>query len=428
MDVRRDLGGIRLVGADCPRWRVAGDALACCESAIWRDRNTEEVRARSGMPTTHIGWPWSRRRVRNCGCSASSTGRSPASSPDGLACTNSVRSHPSTREACLWSLLLVVAANVLVFGHPRAPLPTAASVLPKLWCMYRRLSVFPLSHSADSAGPRWRVRPGRRSAAARAGDAPGGALQSGSRVADAKPAREIRLRDVTFAYTPSGNAVLENFDLTIPAGSSLAIVGQNGAGKTTIAKLLCRLYDPQPGAIEVDGVDIREFDVASWRSRITAVFQDFMRLELPLRIMPAGAPDNVCAPLSKRQERRIWRDWTPCLPVGTPDLSGGQWQRVALARALAAVKSGAGVVLLDEPTAQLDVRGEADLRSAARCDTALYDHPDFTSLLDRPPRRSHLCTRTRPGSRARYTRRADCVGRALSNDVRSAGATLQHRR
>src|SRR5678816_1015662 len=83
------------------------------------------------------------------------------------------------------------------------------------------------------------------------------------------------------AATPPCDAmpVLEHFDLTIPAGSSLAIVGQNGAGKTTIAKLLCRLYDPQSGAIEVDGVHQRDLDIGSWRSRVTAVFQDFIRFE-----------------------------------------------------------------------------------------------------------------------------------------------------
>src|SRR5258708_37418043 len=100
---------------------------------------------------------------------------------------------------------------------------------------------------------------------------PAGQLSSGDRPAETAPVSEIHFRDVTFGY-PAGQAVLEHFDLTIPAGSSLAIVGQNGAGKTTLAKLLCRLYDPQSGAIEVDGVDLREFNLASWRSRVTALF------------------------------------------------------------------------------------------------------------------------------------------------------------
>src|SRR5207247_4659306 len=104
----------------------------------------------------------------------------------------------------------------------------------------------------------------------------------------------IRFRDLTFAY-PGGSRVLEHFDLTIPAGSSLAIVGQNGAGKTTLAKLLCRLYDPQSGAIEIDGVDLRDFSIESWRARLAAVFQDFVRFELSLRdnVAPAGAPDEM---------------------------------------------------------------------------------------------------------------------------------------
>src|SRR4029077_11036819 len=92
-----------------------------------------------------------------------------------------------------------------------------------------------------------------------------------------------------------GSPVLDHLDLTIPAGSSLAIVGQNGAGKTTLAKLLCRLYDPQSGVIEIDGVDLRTFSLESWRKRIAAVFQDFIRFELTLRdnVAPAGAPDEM---------------------------------------------------------------------------------------------------------------------------------------
>ena len=181
-----------------------------------------------------------------------------------------------------------------------------------------------------------------------------------------------------------GAPVLEHFDLTIPAGSSLAIVGQNGAGKTTIAKLLCRLYDPQSGAIEIDGVDLREFEVDSWRKRLTAVFQDFTRFELPMRdnVAPAGAPDDVVyAALDAAGATNLAGLDTVLARgySGGTDLSGGQWQRVALARALAAVKMGAGVVLLDEPTAQLDVRGEAEiferlLAATRHCTTILISH------------------------------------------------------
>jgi ABC-type multidrug transport system fused ATPase/permease subunit len=180
------------------------------------------------------------------------------------------------------------------------------------------------------------------------------------------PAREIRFHDVTFAYPRTDQPVLDGFDLTIPAGSSLAIVGQNGAGKTTLAKLLCRLYDPQGGGIEIDGVDLRHLDVAGWRSQITAVFQDFVRFELPLRdnVAPAGAPDEVVLAALEEAGAAGLADLDTPLARGYPggtDLSGGQWQRVALARALCALRQGAQVVLLDEPTAQLDVRGEAEI-------------------------------------------------------------------
>jgi ABC-type multidrug transport system fused ATPase/permease subunit len=213
--------------------------------------------------------------------------------------------------------------------------------------------------------------------------APIGALVEGDRDAARLPAREIRFRNVTFAY-PGGAPVLENFDLTIPAGSSIAIVGQNGAGKTTLAKLLCRFYDPQSGAIEADGIDLRHIEVDSWRSRITAVFQDFTRFELPLRdnVAPAGAPDTtIHAALEAAGAGKLARLDTVLSRgyAGGTDLSGGQWQRVALARALCAVHTGAGVVILDEPTAQLDVRGEAEifnriLGATRHCTTVLISH------------------------------------------------------
>jgi ABC-type multidrug transport system fused ATPase/permease subunit len=195
---------------------------------------------------------------------------------------------------------------------------------------------------------------------------PAGALVRGTRPAAGMPAREVRFRDVTFAYPAGGGPVLEGFDLTIPAGSSLAIVGQNGAGKTTLAKLLCRLYDPQSGAIEVDGVDLRTLELEAWRSRVAAVFQDFIRFELSMRdnVAPAGASDEaIRAALADAGAAGLAELDTVLARgyEGGTDLSGGQWQRVALARALCAVRMGAGVVLLDEPTAQLDVRGEAEI-------------------------------------------------------------------
>ena len=178
----------------------------------------------------------------------------------------------------------------------------------------------------------------------------------------------IEFDDVTFAYPGTDRPVLRNFSVTIPAGSSFAIVGTNGAGKTTIAKLLCRLYDPQGGAIRVDGVDLREFDLPWWRAHLAAVFQDFVRYELPLRdnIAPlGGTDDDIGSALAEAGADGLASLATP-MAKGYPggiDVSGGQWQRIALARALARVRAGADVVLLDEPTAMLDVRGEAEIFS-----------------------------------------------------------------
>ncbi len=215
-----------------------------------------------------------------------------------------------------------------------------------------------------------------------------GRLESGRQPATGRPARDIRFRDVTFAY-PGGAPVLDGFDLTVPAGTSLAVVGQNGAGKTTLAKLLCRLYDPQRGAIEIDGVDLRDLDLRSWRARLSAVFQDFIRFEWPLRdnVAPGaqdgpGVSDTVITTALERAGAATLASLDTVLArgyTGGTELSGGQWQRVALARALYAVSEGAGVVILDEPTAQLDVRGEAQifervLAATRSCTTILISH------------------------------------------------------
>ncbi|MCG6495351.1 ABC transporter ATP-binding protein [Kitasatospora sp. A2-31] len=198
------------------------------------------------------------------------------------------------------------------------------------------------------------------------------------------PRDGIRFREVGFSYPNDDRPVLDGLDLTIEAGTSLAVVGLNGAGKTTLVKLLCGLYEPTSGTIEVDGTALGELDLASWRRRLTAVFQDFNRYELPLRdnVAPLGAPDEVIEAALADAGAAGLADLDTVLAPGYDggrDLSGGQWQRVAVARALCAVRQGAGVVVLDEPTAQLDVRGEAEifdriLTATKGCTTVLISH------------------------------------------------------
>jgi ATP-binding cassette subfamily B protein len=186
------------------------------------------------------------------------------------------------------------------------------------------------------------------------------------------PAREIHFANVSFGYPGTGRQVLKELDLRIPAGRSLAIVGENGAGKTTIVKLLTGLYAPDEGHLTADGVDVRDLEPDSWRSRIAVIFQDFVEYPFSLRENIAfGALSHAedessiaraatAAGLARLPDA-LARGWdTPLAPeFGGVGLSGGQWQRVALARALFAVQSGAAVLVLDEPTANLDVRGEA---------------------------------------------------------------------
>jgi ABC-type multidrug transport system fused ATPase/permease subunit len=355
------------------------------ESAVWWDRNTGEVRAaqRDADYAYRLAVdPPASKELRLFGLAGWTIDRFRA---------KRTRLHQlqyaATRlreRPVAWSMLLVVSANVAVFwllasaaAHGRISLGEAViyvqSAIGVSMIAFGGFS-WALDGASAPVAAVLRLERAMR---------PAGELISGGRLAGAKPAREIRLREVSFGY-PGGAPVLERFDLTIPVGSSLAIVGRNGAGKTTIAKLLCRLYDPQAGAIEIDGVDLREFDLASWRSRVTAVFQDFIRLDLPLRdnVAPAGAPDEVVRAALESAgaanlaalDTVLARGYT-----GGTDLSGGQWQRVALARALAAVQLGAGVVLLDEPTAQLDVRGEAEifdrlLAATRHCTTILISH------------------------------------------------------
>ncbi len=358
------------------------------ESAVWFDRNTDEVRRaqRDADYAYRLAVdPPASKELRMFGLAGWAIERFIA---------RRTRLHELQYQATrlrerpvIWCMLLVVSSNVLVFWLLALATADGRITLGEA-VVYVQSAVgvsliafggfsWALDGAAAPVAAVMRLEPAMR---------PAGALVSGNRVAAGTPAHEIRLRDVTFAYPSAAAAspVLDHFDLTIPAGSSLAIVGQNGAGKTTLAKLLCRLYDPQSGAIEIDGVDLRDFDLASWRSRVTAVFQDFIRFELPMRdnVAPTGAPDDVIHAALESAGAANLASLDTILARGYQDgtdLSGGQWQRVALARALAAVKLGAGVILLDEPTAQLDVRGEAEiferlLAATRHCTTILISH------------------------------------------------------
>jgi ABC-type multidrug transport system fused ATPase/permease subunit len=338
------------------------------EAGVWQDRNTEEVRSaqRQADYTYRLAVdPPASKELRLFGLAGWTVDRFRAQRRRLFELqwqATRLRERP-----VLWSLLIVLSANLLVFWSMAGAATTGALGLDQM-ATYATAAVS--TSMIAFGGLSWALDGASAPAAAvlrlRPAMAEAGALATGTGSAAGLPAREIRCRDLRFTY-PGGSApILDGLNLTIPAGSSLAIVGQNGAGKTTLAKLLCRLYDPEGGAIEVDGVDLRGLDIEDWRSRVAAVFQDFIRFELPLRdnVAPGGAPDDaVRAALTDAGAEHLAGLSTVLARgyEGGTDLSGGQWQRIALARALCAVRLGAGLVLLDEPTAQLDVRGEAEI-------------------------------------------------------------------
>jgi ATP-binding cassette subfamily B protein len=232
------------------------------------------------------------------------------------------------------------------------------------------------------------VRDGRTPPpAALAADRLPGPAYPGSPASKAAPARSaalpgrmphnISFEGVSFGYPGAPNLVLRDLQLQIEAGTSLAIVGLNGAGKTTLVKLLTGLCQPTSGLVRIGDTDLTGMDQASWRRQVAVIFQEFLRYELPLRdnigfgAVEQAADDRLLAEIAAQAGAA---SLVASLPAGLDttlsprfdggvDISGGQWQRVAFARALMAVRGGARVLVMDEPTAHLDVRAEAGLYS-----------------------------------------------------------------
>ncbi len=186
------------------------------------------------------------------------------------------------------------------------------------------------------------------------------------------PRSRVRFEHVTFAYTGREEPVLRDLELDLPFGHSLGLVGVNGAGKTTLVALLARMREPTGGAITVDGVSLSRLREREWQRQVAVVYQDFARFPFTaaenVGLFADGPPDPALLAIAVERAgaaeliAELPRGWDTILSphydqgVG---LSGGQWQRIALARALYAVQNGARVLVLDEPTAQLDVRAEA---------------------------------------------------------------------
>jgi ATP-binding cassette subfamily B protein len=261
----------------------------------------------------------------------------------GLLAWAAIRGDVGLAALAVYSRAALDASAFRAFDDPNAHLASAAVSVPALLDLERRLA-----------------EPPPRPRAALPPEAPRAA---------------IRFEGVAFRYPGQPADVVAGLDLTIAAGRSLAIVGANGAGKTTLMKLLCRLYDPTAGRVSVDGVDLRDVDPEEWRRRVAAIFQDFVQYHLPARdnvapgagaLAPGDGRLRAASELAGALDlvESLPRGWDTVLSrqyAGGVDLSGGQWQKIALARALFAVQSGARVLILDEPTANLDARAEAAL-------------------------------------------------------------------
>ena len=186
------------------------------------------------------------------------------------------------------------------------------------------------------------------------------------------PAPAITFNRVSFSYSPSGPSAISDVNLVMPAGSTTLLVGENGTGKTTLAKLLCRFYDPTSGSITVDGVDLRSIDILDFRHRTAVLMQDPARLPMSVRscLSPATAAvsDTAIADALRdvglldeieRTPHGLDTELSTSLNSGI-DLSGGQWQRLAVARLLLHIPHSS-LAVIDEPTTALDPTADRNL-------------------------------------------------------------------
>ncbi|MGA4843832.1 ABC transporter ATP-binding protein [Streptomyces sp. G45] len=283
------------------------------------------------------------------------------------------RARVSPRRHALAVLLLLAAHLAVVLPLAHAATHGSLSAQQLTVALQALLGMFALGFSGDL---QWTLH---TASAAVPAALEVGALDTkgpvGTLPAAGLPRREIRFEQVGFAYADGGRRVLDGLDLVLPAGSSLAVLGDNGAGKSTLTKLLAGLYVPDAGRVTVDGQDLRELDPAAWRRQVAVVFQDFVRYPFSVRDnigfgrVEADATDADLARAARlggfeSVEAELPGGWDTPLSGAYADgteLSGGQWQRLALSRALYAVRHGARVLVLDEPTAHLDTEAEHDL-------------------------------------------------------------------
>jgi len=182
----------------------------------------------------------------------------------------------------------------------------------------------------------------------------------------------FEFRDVSFRYPGTNRLVIDRLNFTLRPGERVALIGENGQGKTTIVKLITRLYDTSEGQVLLDGIDLREYDLEDLYREIGVIFQDFMRYEMIAReniavgkiedLSNSGVVESAAATslanevisrLSGGYEQMLGRRFE-----GGVDLSGGEWQKLALARAYL---RDSQLLILDEPTAALDARSEYEV-------------------------------------------------------------------